>query len=70
MEGKELIKFEVTKSVEDKRDYKGYILPNKLKVILVSDPSTEKSAAAVDVNIGTYRSQMAFKIICNALTVK
>ena len=45
-------KFEVIKSCEDKRDYKGYVLPNQMRVLLVSDPSTEKSAAAVDVHVG------------------
>lgn len=45
-------KFEMIKSCEDKREYRGYVLPNQMKVLLVSDPSTEKSAAAVDVHVG------------------
>lgn len=44
--------FDIIKSCEDKRDYKGYELENKMKVLLVSDPTTEKAAAAVDVHIG------------------
>ncbi|XP_065058104.1 insulin-degrading enzyme-like [Rhopilema esculentum] len=44
--------FEILKSCEDKRDYRGYELENKMKVLLVSDPTTEKSAASVDVHIG------------------
>ena len=44
--------FDIIKSCEDKREYKGYELQNKMKVLLVSDPTTEKAAAAVDVNIG------------------
>ena len=46
--------FEILKSCEDKRDYRGYELDNKMKVLLVSDPTTEKSAASVDVHIGEY----------------
>ncbi|XP_045464651.1 insulin-degrading enzyme [Harmonia axyridis] len=42
----------ITKSKEDKRLYRGLVLSNKLKVLLVSDSSTDKSAAAMDVNVG------------------
>eukprot|EP00794_Sanderia_malayensis_P007262 gene7262-8072_t len=52
MDTANLLKFDIVKSCEDKRDYKGYILPNKLKVVLVSDTTTEKAAASVDVHIG------------------
>ena len=39
-------------SVEDKRQYRGLLLKNGLKVLLVSDPTTDKSAAALDVHVG------------------
>lgn len=42
----------VLKSPQDKRGYRGLILPNDLKVLLISDPVAEKAAAALDVNIG------------------
>ena len=42
----------VVKSDEDKRHYRALILQNDLKVLLVSDPDTDKSAAALDVHIG------------------
>ncbi|CAG9789778.1 unnamed protein product [Diatraea saccharalis] len=42
----------IVKSQEDKRDYRGLLLANRLKVLLVSDPTTDKSAAALDVNVG------------------
>lgn len=42
----------VTRSQEDDRQYRGLQLTNGLKVLLVSDPSTDKSAAAMDVHIG------------------
>ncbi|XP_039761918.1 insulin-degrading enzyme [Pararge aegeria] len=43
---------DIVKSQEDKREYRGLQLPNHMKVLLVSDPTTDKSAAALDVNIG------------------
>ncbi|KAJ8920518.1 hypothetical protein NQ315_005387 [Exocentrus adspersus] len=42
----------IIKSEEDKRQYRGLELANQMKVLLVSDPNTDKSAAAMDVNIG------------------
>lgn len=44
----------VVKSVEDKRTYRGLLLNNHLKVLLISDPTTDKSSAAMDINIGEY----------------
>jgi predicted lipoprotein len=43
---------DITKSAEDDRNYRGLELKNGLKVLLVSDPSTDKAAAAMDVHIG------------------
>ena len=40
------------KASEDSRDYRALELPNKLKVVLISDPSTDKSGAALDVHVG------------------
>lgn len=42
----------IIQSVEDKRFYRGLLLSNHMKVLLVSDPATDKSAAAMDVNVG------------------
>lgn len=44
--------FPVTSSPEDPRQYRYLTLSNNLRVLLISDPTTEKSAAALDVNIG------------------
>lgn len=44
----------IIKSDEDKRVYRGLELSNHMKVLLVSDPKTDKSAAAMDVNVGKY----------------
>jgi len=43
---------DIAKSEEDKRCYRGLELDNGLKVLLISDPTTDKSSAALDVHIG------------------
>lgn len=45
-------KISVQKSENDKRQYRYLVLSNQLKVLLISDPETEKSAASLDVHIG------------------
>nr|WBY50760.1 insulin degradation protein [Helicoverpa armigera] len=42
----------IVKPPEDKRHYRGLVLSNRLRVLLVSDITTDKSAAALDVNVG------------------
>lgn len=44
---------EVIKSPHDPRSYETLVLENGLKVVLVSDPSTDKAAASLDVYIGS-----------------
>lgn len=44
----------IIKSAEDKRLYRGLELENGMKILLVSDSSTDKSAASLDVNVGPY----------------
>jgi secreted Zn-dependent insulinase-like peptidase len=44
---------EVIKSPHDPRSYETLVLDNGLKVVLVSDPTTDKAAASLDVNIGS-----------------
>lgn len=45
---------DIIKSEEDKRQYRGLELANRMKILLVSDPNTDKSAAAMDVNVGMH----------------
>lgn len=42
----------IIKSSQDKRLYRGLLLDNELKCLIVSDPSTDRSAASVDVHAG------------------
>lgn len=42
----------VIKSESDKRNYRYLVLDNQLRVLLISDVATEKSAAALDINVG------------------
>lgn len=42
----------IEKSQQDTRDYRGLQLENGLKVLLVSDPTTDVSAAALSVQVG------------------
>jgi len=43
---------DIHKSPQDDRQYRGLVLNNFMKVLLISDPTSEKGAAAMDVHIG------------------
>jgi len=43
---------DIIKSPEDGRLYRGLELKNCMKVLLISDQTTDKSAASLDVHIG------------------
>ncbi|WP_422409290.1 MULTISPECIES: insulinase family protein [unclassified Endozoicomonas] len=45
----------VVKSPADDRDYRFVELDNGLKALLISDPDTDKAAAAVDVKVGSFQ---------------
>lgn len=44
---------ELEKPLLDERKYRVVQLPNKLEVLLIHDPDTDRSAAAMDVNVGS-----------------
>jgi secreted Zn-dependent insulinase-like peptidase len=46
----------VIKSDNDQRQYRRVILPNNLDVLLISDPATDKAAAALDLYVGSYQN--------------
>ena len=50
---------EVLASPNDKRAYKTLLLPNKVEVMLVSDPDAQKSAAALSVGVGLLQDPMS-----------
>jgi hypothetical protein len=39
-------------AADDGRDYRGLVLSNKMKVLLISDPTTDKAAASLCVAVG------------------
>ncbi|MEQ8689295.1 MAG: insulinase family protein, partial [Pseudomonadales bacterium] len=45
---------QIRKSPNDSREYRYLVLPNKMRVVLVSDPETDKSAAAMAVYRGSF----------------
>lgn len=45
---------EFKKPLLDDREYRFIELPNKLKVLLIQDVNTDKAAAALDVNVGSF----------------
>ena len=50
----------IVKSVIDLREYQSITLANQLEVMLVSDPSIEKSAAALSVAVGSFQEPKDF----------
>lgn len=44
----------IKKSPNDSQFYRGLILNNDMKVLLISDPTTDKSAVSLDVNVGKF----------------
>ncbi len=50
-------KFEnIRKSNRDGCQYRGLMLQNEMKVLLISDPTTDKSAASLLLAVGTMKS--------------
>ncbi|KXZ48518.1 hypothetical protein GPECTOR_27g689 [Gonium pectorale] len=43
----------ITKSANDDMEYRHLVLPNGLRVLLVSDPTADKAGAAMDVCVGS-----------------
>lgn len=47
----------IIKSQEDERKYRGLKLQNGMRVLLVSDVTTDKSAACICVEVGEFKSK-------------
>lgn len=43
----------IIKSPNDKRMYKSIVLENQLEIMLISDPETDRAAAALDIKVGS-----------------
>ena len=48
----EVITEDIIKPDTDKRSYRALKLKNEMKVLIISDPETDKCAAAMNVHIG------------------
>jgi insulysin len=59
--------FQVTKSQNDKCDYLCKILPNKLKCLIIYDKEADKSAAALNVNVGSLLDPLEFQGLAHFL---
>lgn len=44
---------DIIKPASDTRQYRALILPNQLRVLLISDPETDKAAAGMSVQVGS-----------------
>jgi len=58
---------EIIKSPNDQKTYQAITLSNKLNVLLISDPSTDKASAALDVNIGSADDPIEFQGLAHFL---
>lgn len=58
---------DIGKSPNDDRRYRSLVLENGLKVMLVSDPDTDKAAAAMDVNAGSNSDPADFQGLAHFL---
>ena len=45
---------QMEKSRTDDRVYRAFTLPNEIKCLVISDPSTDKASATLDVKVGSY----------------
>jgi len=57
----------IIKSPNDHKTYQSIVLSNKLSVLLISDPTTDKASAALDVNIGSADDPVAFQGLAHFL---
>lgn len=58
----------IIKSEEDQRQYRALVLNNDLKVLLISDPATDKSAAALDVHVGEWLCSLLLQLLWSRIT--
>ena len=57
----------LVQSENDTRHYRYLVLPNQLKVLLVSDPDADKSAASLDINVGSRQDPLDYQGLAHFL---
>ena len=50
----------VKKSPADNREYKFFVMPSGLQVLVVSDPTADRAAASMDVSVGSFSDPAEF----------
>lgn len=58
---------EIIKSASDDRQYQYLELPNKLRVLLISDSNAEKAAASLDVHVGSGQDPAGYQGLAHFL---
>ncbi|CAL1352436.1 unnamed protein product [Linum trigynum] len=58
---------EIVKPRTDKREYRRIVLSNSLQVLLISDPETDKSAASMDVGVGSFSDPVGLEGLAHFL---
>lgn len=53
---------DIIKSDTDKKSYRALKLKNEMKILIINDPDTDKSAAAMNVHIGQLQLFLYLKI--------
>ncbi|GLT40736.1 hypothetical protein SLA2020_148490 [Shorea laevis] len=61
---------EILKPRTDKREYRRIVLKNSLQVLLISDPETDKCAAAMDVGVGSFSDPDGLEGLAHFLSEK
>lgn len=56
---REVVVESIITSESETREFRGLVLPNGLRVVLVSDPTAEKAAAALSVSVGHFSDPAA-----------
>jgi len=57
----------IVKAELDQKEYKEFKMSNGMKVLLISDPDSEVSAASLEVGVGSFLDPDAFKGTANYL---
>lgn len=60
-------KFSVKKPQEDNREYVGIKLPNQMRLLLISDPETDISAASLSVHCGSLMDPVSLQGLAHYL---